>query len=43
MRVFYKAGGDEFTQLGKDLPSSYLSTETAGGFQGVTLGVFAHN
>ena len=26
-----------------DLPSSFLSTDIAGGFQGVTLGMFAHN
>ena len=42
-RVFYKLGSTEFTQLGEDLQSSYLSTDTAGGFQGVTLGMFAHN
>ena len=38
----YKAGSVWFVQLGDDLPSSFLSTETAGGFQGVTLGMFAH-
>jgi len=27
--------------VGQDLPSSFLSTDTAGGFQGVTLGMFA--
>jgi alpha-N-arabinofuranosidase len=42
-RCFYKAGTHEFTQLGEDLQTSFLSTDTAGGFQGVTLGVFAHN
>ncbi len=42
-RCFYKTGDGELTQLGEDLPSSFLSTETAGGFQGVTLGIFAHN
>jgi xylan 1,4-beta-xylosidase len=41
-RLFYKIGGD-FTQIGEDLQSSFLSTDTAGGFQGVTLGMFAHN
>jgi alpha-N-arabinofuranosidase len=41
-RCFYKIGNGDFKQLGKDLDSSFLSTETAGGFQGVTLGVFAH-
>ncbi len=42
-RCFYKTGAGAFTQLGQDLPSSFLSTDTAGGFQGVTLGMFAHN
>jgi hypothetical protein len=28
---------------GGDLQSSFLSTDTAGGFQGVMLGIFAHN
>ena len=42
-RLYYKIGNGPFTQLGEDLESSYLSTDTAGGFQGVTLGVFAHN
>jgi xylan 1,4-beta-xylosidase len=42
-RLFYKIGTGDFTQLGEDLPSSFLSTDTAGGFQGVTLGMFAHN
>jgi xylan 1,4-beta-xylosidase len=42
-RCLYKAGVGEFTQLGEDLPSSFLSTDTAGGFQGVTLGLFAHD
>jgi alpha-N-arabinofuranosidase len=42
-KCFYKVGNGEFTQLGEDLQSSFLSTDTAGGFQGVTLGVFAHN
>ena len=40
-KFFYKTPDGEFTQLGQDLPSSFLSTETAGGFQGVTLGMFA--
>jgi alpha-N-arabinofuranosidase len=40
-RCFYKMGNGEFTQLGQDLESSFLSTATAGGFQGVTLGMFA--
>jgi xylan 1,4-beta-xylosidase len=39
-RCFYKIGS-EYVQLGKDLQSSFLSTDTAGGFQGVTLGMFA--
>jgi beta-xylosidase len=42
-RCFYKAGNAGFTQIGPDLQSSFLSTDTAGGFQGVTLGVFAHD
>jgi len=41
IRFFYKTGSD-FTQLGQDFQSSFLSTDTAGGFQGVTLGIFAH-
>jgi alpha-N-arabinofuranosidase len=40
-RCYYKTGNGEFSQLGGDLRSSLLSTDTAGGFQGVTLGVFA--
>jgi alpha-N-arabinofuranosidase len=40
-KCFYKVGKGEFTQLGEDLQSSFLSTDTAGGFQGVTLGMFA--
>jgi alpha-N-arabinofuranosidase len=36
----YKIGRKR-TQLGTDLQSSFLSTDTAGGFQGVTLGMFA--
>lgn len=43
IRLYYKVGNGEFTQLGEDLQSSFLSTETAGGFQGVTLGMFAYN
>lgn len=42
-RIFYKVNDGEFTQLGDDLESSFLSTDIAGGFQGVTLGMFAHN
>jgi alpha-N-arabinofuranosidase len=42
-RCFYKSGNGDFIQLGQDLPSSFLSTDTAGGFQGVTLGMFARN
>jgi xylan 1,4-beta-xylosidase len=42
-RCFYKTGDGTFSQLGQDLESSFLSTETAGGFQGVTLGIFAHD
>jgi len=41
-KCFYKAASGVFTQLGENLQSSFLSTETAGGFQGVTLGMFAH-
>ena len=41
--AFYKIGNGEFIQLGEDLRSSFLSTDTAGGFQGVTLGMFARN
>jgi alpha-N-arabinofuranosidase len=40
-KCFYKPANGKRTQLGQDLPSSFLSTETAGGFQGVTLGMFA--
>ena len=40
-KCFYKAGDGARTQLGQDLQSSFLSTDTAGGFQGVTLGMFA--
>ncbi len=43
MRLYYKIGNGPFTQIGKDLDSTFLSTETAGGFQGVMLGMFAHN
>ena len=42
-RCLYKAGNAEFMQIGPDIQSSFLSTDTAGGFQGVTLGVFAHD
>jgi beta-xylosidase len=42
-RCFYKIGDGAFTQLGQDLQSSFLSTDTAGGFQGVTLGMFARS
>ena len=42
-KLLYRTGSGDFTQLGQDLPSSFLSTDTAGGFQGVTLGMFAHN
>ncbi len=42
-RLYYKVGNGQFTQLGSDLESAFLSTDTAGGFQGVTLGMFAHN
>ncbi|HUZ08527.1 MAG TPA: hypothetical protein VMV89_13700 [Candidatus Paceibacterota bacterium] len=43
-KVFYTIGnGDRAhrAQLGQNLQSSFLSTQTAGGFQGVTLGMFA--
>jgi len=43
-KAFYIIGnGDRAhrAQLGQDLQSSFLSTDTAGGFQGVTLGMFA--
>ena len=43
-RAFYTFGNGDRThraQLGQDLQSSFLSTDTAGGFQGVTLGMFA--
>ena len=43
MHFYYKVGDGEFTQIGEDLPSTFLSTETAGGFQGVTLGMFTCN
>ncbi|MFC1490391.1 family 43 glycosylhydrolase [Candidatus Latescibacterota bacterium] len=42
-RIYYRTGNGEFMQLGDDLESSYLSTVSAGGFQGVTLGMFARN
>jgi len=42
-KCFYKAPGGDLTQIGPDLQSSFLSTDTAGGFQGVTLGLFAHD
>jgi xylan 1,4-beta-xylosidase len=42
-RCFYKIGNGQFAPIGPDLPSSFLSTDSAGGFQGVTLGMFAHN
>ena len=42
-KCFYKAGNADFAQIGQDLQSSFLSTDTAGGFQGVTLGMFAHD
>ena len=40
-KCLYRVGKAAFSQLGEDLQSSYLSTDTAGGFQGVTLGMFA--
>jgi alpha-N-arabinofuranosidase len=40
-KCFYRASSGDFKQLGGDLQSSFLSTDTAGGFQGVTLGMFA--
>ena len=40
-KLFYRTGQGDFTQLGQDLQSSFLSTDTAGGFQGVMLGLFA--
>ena len=40
-KLLYRTGTGDFTQLGQDLPSSFLSTDTAGGFQGVMLGLFA--
>lgn len=42
-QCFYKVGNAEFKQVGADLQSSFLSTSTAGGFQGATLGMFAHD
>ena len=41
-KCLYRTGSGQFAQLGQDLQSSYLSTDTAGGFQGVVLGMFAH-
>ena len=41
-RMFYKIGNGEFTQLGDEFESAFLSTDRAGGFQGVTLGMFAY-
>jgi hypothetical protein len=43
IKFFYQTGQGEFEQLGPDLPSSYLNPEKGDAFQGVTLGVFAHN
>ena len=43
-KAFYTIGkghNSHRVQLGQDLQSSFLSTDTAGGFQGVTLGMFA--
>ena len=40
-KCFYRTANGKRTQLGQDLESSFLSTDTAGGFQGVTLGMFA--
>ena len=42
-RLFYKVGDADFVQLGDDLESTFLSTDVAGGFQGVTLGMFTHD
>ncbi len=42
-KAFYAIGNGDQTrraQLGQDLQSSFLSTDTAGGFQGVMLGMF---
>jgi xylan 1,4-beta-xylosidase len=36
-------GNGDLTQLGHEIQSTFLSTDIAGGFQGVTLGIFAHN
>jgi len=41
MKCSYKAANGALTQLGENLQSSFLSTDTAGGFQGVTVGMFA--
>jgi alpha-N-arabinofuranosidase len=43
MKCSYRSGNGDYTQLGQDLQSSFLSTDVAGGFQGVMLGMFAHN
>lgn len=40
-KCFYKIGKGTLVQIGPNLQSAFLSTDTAGGFQGVTLGVFA--
>ena len=42
-RCYYQLAAGERVQVEQDLQSSFLSTDTAGGFQGVTLGLFAHN
>lgn len=39
-KCLYQIGDAAPIQLGPDLPSSFLSTDIAGGFQGVTLGMF---
>ncbi|MBN2684062.1 MAG: glycoside hydrolase family 43 protein [Pontiellaceae bacterium] len=42
MKLFYKVGNSGFVQLGDAVESSFISTEVAGGFQGVTLGMFTY-
>jgi alpha-N-arabinofuranosidase len=38
---FRRGDGEEWRQVGGELDGSFLSTDVAGGFQGVTLGMYA--
>ncbi|HEY4078883.1 MAG TPA: hypothetical protein VGM26_18285, partial [Rhizomicrobium sp.] len=39
----YRTGDGDFKPLKQDVDGSFLSTEIAGGFQGVMLGMYARN